>query len=296
MVKKEKQKKYGFFSNIIYVLRDSLSYKKSGIFFFLLDIICSILSPLLGALVPSIVVYALTNNLELSSYIYIVLGLSLLSFLFRTLKYAGEQKYQWYSTFARCTTSWNRISEKAITTDYLNVEPRDKQKIINKGFESLDSNWVGTERLMKEVPNLIINLIGMITYGTLVALYSPYLLIILFLMVATSLLWSIYGYKYMEKTRNQIEDIYHEQNILSKDTSNIDNAKDIRIYRLEKWLSTLFGVLVKKRCNYENKSGLRFLTGEISDCILLFARDAVAYLTLIVLVIEKTIDVSTFTF
>jgi ATP-binding cassette subfamily B protein len=256
----------------------------------------SLVEAVLGTLMSYFVVLALTNNEEPGRYLALVGILCGATFACSALKIWGLNTYAWDSTFTRCTISWFRLSRKTINTDYLNVEPREARKMFEKGWRALDSNWVGIEGTLKQVPGLFIGLIGMLTYSIVAAIYVPWILLVMVGMIASTFLFSLWGYHYMQKTRDEDERLFNETYVLKNDTTTLENSKDIRGYRLDKWFDVIYAGLSKKIFNLEGKIQMHFFAGKVSDCLFLFVRDAVAYSLLLPQVINGSISLATFTF
>ena len=267
-----------------------------GLFHFVVYVISSLAVPALGVAVSSIVVYCLTNGYDPGSYLALVSLLSLAAFVFEAAKIVSSSRYSWLSTFARCTTSWCRLTEKSITTDYLNVEPRDKMKAFDKAFQGISSNWIGLEYMMKQAPEVLIGAIGMLVYAAVVAVFVPWILLVLFFMVIANFFFSFMAFRFMRKNRDYDQRLDVRKWVLEEDTTNKENAKDVRAYRLERWFLSLFDELTKSRFSFDKKFHLRLFFGEVSDNIFMFARDAIAYGTLIALVLSGSIAVAEFTF
>src|SRR5574344_1678522 len=147
-------KKHSWINNLFYCLHDVSLYKKKSIFALILGILMSLVEAVLGTLMSYFVVLALTNNEEPGRYLALIGILCGATFACSALKIWGLNTYAWDSTFTRCTISWFRLSRKTISTDYLNVEPREARKMFEKGWRALDSNWVGIESMMKQAPSL----------------------------------------------------------------------------------------------------------------------------------------------
>ena len=289
-------KKHSWINNLFYCLHDVSLYKKKSIFALILGILMSLVEAVLGTLMSYFVVLALTNNEEPGRYLALIGILCGATFACSALKIWGLNTYAWDSTFTRCTISWFRLSRKTINTDYLNVEPREARKMFEKGWRALDSNWVGIEGTLKQVPGLFIGLIGMLTYSIVAAIYVPWILLVMVGMIASTFLFSLWGYHYMQKTRDEDERLFNETYVLKNDTTTLENSKDIRGYRLDKWFDVIYAGLSKKIFNLEGKIQMHFFAGKVSDCLFLFVRDAVAYSLLLPQVISGSISLATFTF
>jgi ABC-type multidrug transport system, ATPase and permease components len=290
------KKGYSPLSNAHYVLRIGQRYTRWYTFYFLLKIVCSILTPLLATITSAIVVYALSNGFDNLQYLWTILGLCGATLVIGILQALADERYSWLSTFARVETAWMDITHKLLTTSYSNVETRERRSVFTRGFASLDSNWVGVEGLMKQYPGFYIGIIGMTVYGVLAAIYVPWVLLILGGMLAANLLIGIWAYNYMVKVEKQSEENYHRREILSKNATSKEYAKDVRSYRLQKWFLSLFDSLTEKVGALEFKSRLRFFLGSVSDSVFALARDLITYSFLIAMALDKKIDVSTFVF
>lgn len=279
-----------------YVLHDVATYSKESIFELILSVITKIANALLGAIITYIVVDNLTKGNSPTSYLSLIAILCSVSLVITCLNIWSESRYSWLSTFARCSTSWIRITNKSITTDYENVEPRDKRKTFEKGFVALNSNWQGIEGLMKQVPLLLVGLLGMTSYLIIVAIYVPWVLLVMGAMMLSNFLLAIWANNYLAKTRDQSEKYYTRRQILDNDLTSIDNAKDLRAYRLDSFFLKSYDLLTKELFKIDKNVVFHQFASEISDNIFALVRDLVAYSVLITMVSVGQIDVSTFSF
>ena len=288
--------KHSLLENIKYVYREAFKKCPKIKFYLAVNFISSILLPLFSTLIPTIVVFAMTSAVDLDFYVLIVLVISLTSFVLMSLKYYSFNRYERENTVVRCTTFWIRLSKHQMEIDYENIEPKEKQKIVSKAFEAMSSNWVGIELMLKQAPVLIFNVVGLIVYGVLISIYSPIVLPILFVMSFVNYYLTKRANNYVKKTREAVNDEWYEMYYLSNEATDINNGKDIRLYRLDRWFSKLFVILTKRRTTLAKKINQKFLFAQVSDTIFLLIRDFVAYFTIISMVIDGKIEVATFTF
>jgi len=288
--------KHSIFSNIKYVYRESFIKCHKMKFYLIINFITSLLVPLSSTLIATIVVYALTSHSSVEKYLLIVLGISLVTFILEALKYYSYSRYEWENTFVRCSTFWIRLAEHQITVDYPNIEPKEKQKKTQKAFEAIGSNWVGIEHMLKQAPVFFLNIVGLLIYGVLITIYVPLVLPILIVMSIVNYYLTKVANRYVEKTREQVNDEWSEKYYLSNSVTDLTNGKDIRIYRLDKWFSKLFVLLTKKITFFQKRIQQRYTFANLSNTIFLFIRDAISYYVVISMIIDGKIDVPTFTF
>ncbi len=281
---------------MFYALKDVRHHTWLGILYLILNILTTLAVGLAGTLTSYFVVEALTKGSTASSYLITIVILVSAVLVLQTIKIWSQVRYMWIGTFARCTESWLRMSEKAITTDYLNIEPREKRKTFEKGFGALNSNWIGIENMMKQAPLLMIGLLGMITYAVIAAIYVPWILIVMAGMFLANFLLSWWGQVYIAHKRNEAETLYNRQYVLDNHLTNLENAKDIRAYRLDRWFDKVYETLTASVFSLEAKERIRPFIAGLSDNLFLFARDFVAYSLLIGLAASGKIDLGTFAF
>ncbi|MDY0277061.1 MAG: ABC transporter ATP-binding protein [Acholeplasma sp.] len=287
---------YSIISNIRYIYGLAFKARTKMKFYLIFNFISSLLIPLTTSIASSLVVNALINNDSITTYIFVILGFALALFIFEAINVFSFQKYNWESTFVRVNDFWVNISSKVLKLDYDEVEPKSKQKELNKAFEALDSNWIGIEGMMKETSVVFINIVGMIIYGVIVAIYIPIILLVLITMSIINMLLAKRADVLLNKNREKMNDAFYERYYLANEISKPDNGKDIRLYGLESWLDKLFVKITKKRIKYEAPIFRNNLFLKLSNTVFLAMRDFIAYSILVVMVINKTIDVSLFIF
>lgn len=293
---RDMKKGYSTISNAHYTLKVGQRHTRWYVPYFLVKILCSVLTPLLTTITSTVVVYALSQGFDNQQYLWTILALSGALLVSGLLQALVDERYEWLSTFARSETAWADLMKKVLSTDYPNIEIREKRSVFTRGFAALDSNWVGIEGMMKQYPGFYVGIIGMAVYGVLTAIYVPWVLFILGGMLATNLLIGIWAYNFMVKTEQESEENYHRREILSDNATSKEYAKDVRSYRLQKWFLSLFDSLTKQVGALEFKSRVRFFLGSVSDSVFALARDLIAYSFLIGMAINQQIDISTFVF
>lgn len=282
--------------NLFYCLGDVAHENKFAIFALLVTILATPAFTIMGTITSYFVVLKITSGASPEEYLATLGILVAITFVLNIAMIWGNSYYNWASTFARCSLSWLRMTNKAITTDYLNVEPREKRKTFEKAFSALDSNWVGIEAMMKQAPLLAIGVIGFTSYAVIAAIYVPWILLVMGAMLLVSVLLAYWGNNYIRRTRDESERLYTRNAMLQSDTTSWQNAKDIRAYRLDRWFMQVYDVLTHEVFHYNKTLERHFFIGEVSDNLFLFVRDLVAYSVLIAEVVRGEIDLATFTF
>ncbi|PAT01203.1 hypothetical protein CI105_08130 [Candidatus Izimaplasma bacterium ZiA1] len=287
---------YSLFNNIIYVYKESFKKYPRIKWFLSLNFITELLVPFFTVVITTLLVYSLTHNVDVETYILVICGLILAAYILEAVRFWSFTRYNSENTFTRASTFWIKIAEHQLKTDYMNVEAKDRRTIISKAFAAISSNFYGIEMMLKQVPLLVINFVGMIIYACLIAVYVPLVLWILLAMSIVNFFLTKRANKYMLKKNDSMRDEFIEKYYLSKDSTNPNYGKDIRIYNIGKWFDELFVRLTKNRKNIIKGIEGKFLFANLSNTIFLFIRDIAGYLILLNLVVNGSIDLTTFTF
>jgi ATP-binding cassette subfamily B protein len=265
-------------------------------FYLFTNFLTSLLTPLSVTLISTIIIYTLTHDVSIDKYVFVIIGICVVTFALEALNHYSFTHYEWENTFVRVTAFWIRLAKHQIEIDYPNIEPKEKQKKTQKAFEAISSNWVGIEHMLKRAPVLVFNIVGLIFYGVLISIYVPQVLPVLIIMSIVNFFLTKRANKYFESKREEVNDEWSEKYYLSRTVTDLTNGKDIRIYRLDKWFNKLFALLTKKVTFLRKGINRKYMFAEVSNTIFLFIRDAISYYIIIMMIIDGKINVATLTF
>jgi len=283
-------------NNMHYVYKEALIKFPRIKLYLLVNFITELLVPFLTIVISTVLVYSLTNDIPIEQYIFIMLGMSIITYILETLRFWSLNRYTFENTFTRLSTFNFRLTEHQLKTDYINVESKVRRNVISKAYEAITENYYGIEMMLRQTPLLFINLIGSFIYGVCIAIYVPIVLLILLCMTVINYLITKRANNHLSSMSTQLNDEYREKYYLAKDSTNPNYGKDIRIYNIGKWFDQLFVKLTKSRRISIQGVERKFLFANVSNTIFLFIRDFIAYLILLGLIFNRAIDLSTFTF
>jgi len=226
----------------------------------------------------------------------IILLATVITFFLEVLRFWSSTRLSAENTYTRITSFWNRIAEHQLKTDYVNVESKDRRGVISKAFEAIASNHFGVELMLQQAPKILVYIVGMIIYGVLIATYVPVVLLILLVMTIFNFLLTKRANLYLREISGDMNDNYREKYYLTKDSTNPNYGKDIRVYKIGDWFSKLFVQLTKSRVDQTVGLEKKFLFANLSNTVFLFIRDLTGYIVLLGLVVNGDIDLTTFTF
>lgn len=259
-----------------------------------LYLILRIVSPFVTTLIPSIAIRSISAGNVRNFVILIVLALLAFWIMSGASNILGTF-IQVQRTYTRLGYFTGLFTHKAVTTDYENIEPQKKQKLLGKAANSIGSNFVGVEKVMTETTELAVIMFGIISYGTAVFVLDWRILLVTFAMFIEDVALRTYAIKYSDAHREESSEIWRKKNYIKQKSFNVSAGKDIRIYQLGKWFNSLFVEIIKARARFEKKQQLVWFYPTLSGMFFNFARNILAYAILIKKVLDGSMDIATFT-
>lgn len=253
-----------------------------------------IATPFINTLIPSMAIRSISQG-EVKSFV-ILISLSLL--IFTVINAASNimgTYVQAQRTYTRLAGYTADFAHKTLVTDYQNIEPQKKQKILGKAANSLSSNWRGVEHLMIQTTEFSILTFGILTYGSAVLILDWKILLVTLAMFVFDVTLRNHAIKYSDSKREESSEIWRKKNYIMQKSLNVSAGKDIRIYQLGNWFHKLLCEVVLARGRLEKKLQLRWYFPTVSGTFFNFSRDFIAYSILIKRVLDGQMDIATFT-
>lgn len=253
-----------------------------------------IATPFINTLIPSLAIRSISQG-EVKNFV-ILISLSLL--IFTVINAASNimgTYVQVQRTYTRLAGYTADFAHKTLMTDYQNIEPQKKQKILGKAANSLSSNWRGVEHLMIQTTEFSILTFGILTYGSAVLILDWKILVVTLAMFVFDVALRTHAIKYSDSKREESSEIWRKKNYIMQKSLNVSAGKDIRIYQLGNWFHKLLCEVVLARGRLEKKLQLRWYFPTVSGTFFNFSRDFIAYSILIKRVLDGQMDIATFT-
>ena len=253
-----------------------------------------IATPFINTLIPSMAIRSITIGNVKSFVILICIAIFILTVMNGAANIMGTY-VQVQRTYTRLAGYTAEFTHKTLTTDYQNIEPQKKQKILGKAAWSLSSNWRGVEHLMIQTTEFSILIFGIISYGAAVLLLDWKILAVTLAMFVFDVALRTHAIKYSDSKREEGSEIWRKKNYIMQKSLNVSAGKDIRIYQLGNWFHKLLCEVVTARGKLEKKLQLRWYFPTVSGTFFNFGRDFIAYSILIKRVLDGQMDIATFT-
>ena len=289
-----KDKKNGVLKNIRIALKAWFRRYPSAWILVPVYLAIRIATPFINTLIPSLAIHSIGQGNVKNFIILICLSLLVFTIINAAANIMGTY-VQAQRTYTRLAGYTADFAQKTLVTDYQNIEPQKKQKILGKAAQSLSSNWKGVEHLMIQTTEFSILTFGIITYGSAVLILDWKILVVTLAMFVFDVALRTHAIKYSDSKREESSEIWRKKYYIMQKSLNISAGKDIRIYQLGNWFHKLLCEVVIARGKLEKKLQLRWYLPTVSGTFFNFGRDFIAYSILIKRVLDGQMDIATFT-
>lgn len=187
-----------------------------------------------------------------------------------------------------------KLNQKAATTSYPNLTDDGFRKLYADAIQCTNRNAAAGEAIWETLDNLLRDLLGFALYVILLMNVDP--LLILVTLVTAAIGYYVtnrlngYGYRHREEKA----ELENQMQYLESQSKNAGAAKDIRIFGLRTWLEELHQKALDAYTAFHEKAETVYLWGRVTDLVLAFLRNGLAYAYLIALVVEGRLTVAEF--
>lgn len=292
---KKTKPKYSMFSNIAYALRNIWKWDKAFYLFFIPSIPLAVLMPLAATYFPKMLIDSVESQQSIQKIVTVIgiyFGAILLIDLFRNLCRSKLHMRQ----YSLSCLYQHAISEKHMRTDYANTDNPEAITKYQHAMNDACSGQCAPEFIWQSLLGLFISMLGIFTYGSVIATVSPWILLFLFVSAFITYLVSRWQRNYIEKNKDHWVTIDRKIGYLQGFSERFDHAKDIRIYGMFDWLSDMLTSFQKERFGWTKKVSVRTLGGTCINALLMLIQNGAAYAVLIVMVFNNEIGAGDFVF
>ncbi len=294
MEKAQKEKRNNIFQNAFIVYKAMFKRYPAAVPLVLVYIVISVSLPFINTLIPAMAIRGITSGSVKTFLIYIAVTACFFC-AFSAVKVFCEKKMQLKHTYTRISVFMLDFIKKAINTDYLNIEPQPKQKLMGKGVQGVSGNYDGAERVSTLTMEFIVIVLGIFSYGTAIFILDWKILAITLGMFVVDVLIRNHAVRYGDSHRESFSEPWRKMNYYERNSMNISAGKDIRIFGLKKLFDYHFDKMINVYKRFRYHYQLKWYYPTISDTAFNFVRDWAAYTLLIHKVLSGQIDAATFT-
>ena len=187
-----------------------------------------------------------------------------------------------------------QISYKCNTTSYPNTLKEEFVGLRESAHHQVQGNSVATEYIWKVIGNFLKNIGGFIIYLFIISGLDPILMLVVVATCFVSFFVSRRISTWMYTHRDEEEKYYSQKVYIRSKAESPVIAKDIRIFGLQNWLEDLLEKVHNVYLDFRFKVSARWMIGDLVDVVLTMARNSIAYIYLIQMVLTNEINVSEF--
>ncbi len=288
--------KHNIWSNALYVYKVADKFNRKYKYRLSITIFLRLLMPVFATFIPTIVVYLIINGYEIIDFTLIVALLVLGYAIINYFNSYFSHVLFFDKVFIRLNAFYGILSHKAMETGYENIEFKDNREKLMKAVGAIEVNAVGVELLLHVFPVFITSIIGIVLYSSYVVTINYLIVLVLLGMAVMNVLLNAYARSYEKKTTGELNNYRTKLKYYQDEAKKLSNAKDIRIYKLEKWFYQGIKLFTKKYSSTVMKQKLRYSFASLSDSLFAIVRNLIAYTILVAMVLDGVINISEFTF
>ncbi|MBO5338040.1 MAG: ABC transporter ATP-binding protein [Lachnospiraceae bacterium] len=285
--------KYNTFQNVWWMLKNAWKDAKSVLFLCLCTVVLAIGLKLTQLFIAPMVLAKVEQSAPLSELIMTII-LFTLALLF----------LQGLNSYMDSTTTWGRINLrshliarvffKTLSTGYPNMLNTQIQKLKEKANSACGSNRAAAEHIWITLCNLATNLAGFLIYLMMLSNISSILILVIIATSVIGYLSSLRVNSWNHAHREEEGQYQKQARYIKEKAESVTLAKDIRIFGLSDWLIDVQNSILNLYLCFLTRRERIKLFASITDVIMNFLRNGIAYYYLIGLTLQGQLSASEF--
>lgn len=289
-------KEYSFLDNWRYVFREMCAYDSRYPWYIALKSVTAFLGPFLAAVIPSVAIYLVDQEVDWLTFSAAIIGLVLGNFILGIISTKMDTVIRRKNFFVAYQPVQYQAVSKILDVDYAVLETAEGKKLADGARSSYERDWFGWNRIMDMFTPFVFNLLGIVIYTVILIPKCPWVLPVFAIMsVMNLLLERKISRKGWGKHRDVVNEVDSRTNYFFQRSTSATDGKDIRLFRMEDWFSSIMDFLIRKRLRVWKKIEMAYFIPNFSDTVWTLIRDLIAYGVLVNLFLEGKLDAASFT-
>lgn len=293
-MKKEMIKQYGLIDNIKYAIKMLMQKDKMVVFLLVITVFIEMLISLVSVYFPKFVVEQIEINVgSVRLSISILLAAIVIGSLYFVSKFINT-KANWHLITIQAEYIWD-LYMHSITCPYMDVASASGQNKYQRAKDSVSQGDTGCIRTMiPAVLNISIGILGTIVYTLILLSLNWWIPLVLILLSLLSISVSSYCRNYEQKKKDNWVEIDKKLNYFINKCADPSWGKEIRLFSMKKWLLGIIANCLKDRGYWYNKVETKKTFALVCNSTIIFIRDGISYIYLILCVAQGKIGISDF--
>ena len=286
-------KRYGLFGNLCFIARQTINGYPHLLLLCAFTVIVNTVIPVITTFLPKVVIESITLGQGIKKTLFVTIVMTLILALCLGGKKFFEKLFFFHKL--RMNTHYTElVARKGMTADYCNQETERFRKLQAESVASCDGNFSPVTQVYDIGNALCTSVLGFFLYfGVLLQLNVG---LVLFLVLITVVSYLLNKRVTLWLENHQAEKVGYQQKTgyLTQVSGDFKSAKDIRLYRMIKWLGDVYQKNIKGLSDWYRRYTRKVFGVALCDAGLSILREAVAYMYLLYLVLMREISVADF--
>lgn len=285
--------KYNMFQNVVYMVRLAWKERKGVLILCLLTAVLQVGLSLLKLLVTPVILSEVESVVLLEQLITTIL-------LFAGGLLLVDTAYTFFETIIPFEHNSFRIiiaslvTQKIVKASYPLTEDQDVLKKLDRANMYNTGNDSTTLAFWIQLSELLKNASGFVIYLIMFSYLEPWIILVILVTTLAGFQVNKRISRWSYEHRNEEAEYSQRMNYISNKAGKGSIAKDIRLFNMGSWLEDVYGSTLKLYQSFIAREEKVYIWGNVAEALLSFARNGVAYIYLIGLVLHCGLSASRF--
>jgi len=294
MAKKDARQTYSLLENVSYAFRKHWRLNKPTVVCCAVAVAVQVAQPFIGLMIPKLVIDQIEAGAGAASFVSVV-GLAALALaaVSAVRSYTDQIVNQSVGTLG-IYDEMHQFIKKEMDMDYELLEDPDVKKVFDKANRGLQSNHTLPNNMPRLSVNVLVNLFGLILYGSVISAIHPLIILLLAASAGLSWLFLSMARRYYDKHREEESDLRGKFWHLKDALLMTGGSKDVRMYGMRDWLLSTMNRFMADTVKVSARINWRNTRASLADAIMILLRDGAAYAYLIYLLLDNRMTIGNF--
>ena len=292
-MKEKKNKQYGMFGNLCFVLKQTIKSHPLLLLLCILSATVGIAIPVITTFLPKLIIEDITQGKAVTEIIMLtVSGTGVLAICTGVKTFLD--KLVFFQKLWMNTHYMELVAKKGMTADYCHQETERFRKLQSESIAACDGNFSPLTQVYDVGIALCTSGLGFFLYFGILSQLNVYLVLFLIVLTFIGYLWNQRVLRWMEKNQEEKAGYQQKTAYLTQVSGDLKSAKDIRLYRMTGWLGDIYQKNIKELNGWYRRYTKQVFGVAAGESGLSLLKEMAAYAYLIYRVIDGTLGVADF--
>lgn len=291
---------YGVFSNVAYILKAFMKYRKSLFLLLITGGIASASMSYIWSFIGKLVIdmieqQAVSPDKDIKPLLTLVAAAALVELFFLCLNSISAQKLGVGFTYIRMMLVKERIA-KTLSMEYETLETPEMLDRLQKAKRATSGDWQGVQGMMTYMQTMATYVVSVIVSTVIMATFNPWIILVVGVMAVISFLFFDY---IRRKDKKEMWDAmmphWRKLEYMENVTKDFSYAKDIRLFGMKNFLSERQKKVFDKELEHWRKSRQYWVWNTLFAHAVALVRNIIVVGWLIWSVIKGGLSIGNFT-